>query len=62
MATPVHTNANVPTGQPPQPQRPTRSRWSRFIHSSRTAPYVFVLPFLLSFALFLPIQSSRRSL
>ncbi|MBJ8191993.1 sugar ABC transporter permease, partial [Bacillus cereus] len=24
----------------------------RFIHSSRTAPYVFVLPFLLSFALF----------
>ncbi|MFK4304657.1 arabinosaccharide transport system permease protein [Paenibacillus sp. RC254] len=52
MATPVHTNANVPTGQPPKPQRPTRSRWSRFIHSSRTAPYVFVLPFLLSFALF----------
>lgn len=52
MATPVHTNANVPTGQPPKTQRPTRSQWSRFIHSSRTAPYVFVLPFLLSFALF----------
>lgn len=52
MATPVHTNANVPTGQPPKTQRPARSQWSRFIHSSRTAPYVFVLPFLLSFALF----------